>query len=573
MSLIAMQPSNISPAPQAMQSMLLIECGSAWTQATLFGMAEGHCRLLVRAATPSTAQTDIGRSIYETLQSIETLTGRHLLAQGQVLAPETPTGDGVDGVALEISAGGSLPLIITGPGLTALLPDVRRALATIAADPRQPESVHAAERVFPPPVSVPRVAIILGRGETSNLLPDYRAALESTARQITALVPETAPLTVVLVGTDAELQFLRAFLGQYEVVKVDLPNPQRPTALGPELTRIYEHWLHETLPGFQRAHNWVQPRAVISATTAMGRIVRFLAQRYNQHLLAANVGATSTLVVTSTAQGNLTTVQSPLLGVRQGAGALLRQAGLAAIARWLPFTLPEAALRDLILQRMLQPSFLPTTTQALAIDHALAREALRYSVHQSSLSTLSHVDVILGAGGVLAHAPHPAQAALILLDGLQPRGITNLVLDHAQIAIALGGASLLDRMAAADAVDMDALQIQLGMCVSASGVTSGQLALRAVLEYADGRRHVTDVLGGTIEVLPLGLGQRARLLLYPAPTVDIGLGPGERAQVGEPIEGGRLGVIIDARGRPLSLPAATEQRIALLRQWMGALGL
>jgi hypothetical protein len=101
---------------------------------------------------------------------------------------------------------------------------------------------------------------------------------------------------------------------------------------------------------------------------------------------------------------------------------------------------------------------------------------------------------------------------------------------------------------------------------------AGEPAVRVVLEYADGHRHTTDILPGTIALIPLGVGQQAQLMLYPAEGVDIGLGPGVRAHAGEPIEGGRLGLIIDARGRPLVLPLDPVERQARLRQWQAALG-
>jgi hypothetical protein len=295
-------------------------------------------------------------------------------------------------------------------------------------------------------------------------------------------------------------------------------------------------------------------------------------------VLAMNIGASSTLAVGATAQGNLFVTQAHQFGVRQGAGAVARQAGLSAIARWLPYEIAEGQLQEAIIQRILHPRMLPITPAELAIDHALAHEAGRIIMEQGTsmggVSELPHVDVIIGTGGILANTPRPGQAALILLDTIQPRGITSLVIDAAQVMTALGGASLLDRMAAADAVDMDAVQIQLGTCVSTVGIPPpGEPAVRAVLQYADGHRHTTEVLPGSIELLPLGMGQHARLLLYPSPGVDVGMGPGQPAQAGQPIEGGRLGVIIDARGRPLELPADPEQRLARLRQWQAALGI
>ena len=54
--------------------------------------------------------------------------------------------------------------------------------------------------------------------------------------------------------------------------------------------------------------------------------------------------------------------------------------------------------------------------------------------------------------------------------------------------------------------------------------------------------------------------------------MDVGLGAGERARAAEEIDGGLVGLIIDARGRPLDLPGNDKERQARLLQWMQAIG-
>jgi hypothetical protein len=101
---------------------------------------------------------------------------------------------------------------------------------------------------------------------------------------------------------------------------------------------------------------------------------------------------------------------------------------------------------------------------------------------------------------------------------------------------------------------------------------AGEIAVSIGLEYANGRQVNMDVMAGSIEVIPLRPNEQALLTLFPAPTVDVGLGPGERARAAEEIDGGLIGLIIDARGRPLHLPADETERQARLLQWIQALG-
>jgi len=577
MAVVAFNQSMQMLNPTALRSMILVECGSVWTRAMLLGMAEGHSRLLSIATTPTTAVApfvDISLGAKQAIQQIEALTGRHLFAQGQLLTPETESGDGVDGLGIVTNVGGPLQILAVGPGLVAAAPQLQRAIATVSVEVR---TLNADTPLFQVAETAgqrtPHAIIIFGTGTDEARNTNIRQALEESTRASLAI---TGPLgrnpTLLCIGGYDELTIVRQAANGRDVLYVE-PNSKQTNSLTATLTQLYEQLVLDAIPGFQqlRALATIPP---ISSTAGLGRAIRFFAQRYSTNATIVNVGATNTLLLNASAQGSLYTIQSPLQGTRQGAGSVLRKAGVQNILRWIPFPMSEFDLKNAILQRMLTPRCLPELPIDLAIDQALARESIRLTAVQDNRNNLAQYDVIIGTGGTISQAPQLAQSAFMLLDSLQPVGVSNLIIDSAEMLTMLGGASLLDRIAAADTVDIDALQIQLGTCISSVGVPPpGQPAMRVILEYADGRQHTTEVLYGTIELLPLGLGQRARLLIYPSPGVDIGLGPGQSAQGGEQIEGGRLGVIVDARGRPLVLPSESDQRIAILRQWYGALGL
>lgn len=568
---LPLSPTNPRlPAPAAMRSMLLLECGAAWTQATLLGVAEGHCRLLACDRVPTTLE-DVGLGLRQAMQGISGITGRRLVAQQRVIAPETPTGDGVDGVALMFSAGGPLRVQISGPGQDHWLPTVQRALAslahTISTSPG--EAIDALLLLGPAPDAP--------MDDAQGAEWESAAALAAEQARATAQVQPDHPGPVIVVLGSATAQgMIKDMLAGLAVQLVETGGSVSASRIALTLARIYEDRVLRQVAGSLAPRDW-SALAPMSAVQALSRFARFVAQRYATHALVVAIGADETVALGASPQGRLFVSQAHGMGSRQGAGALLRQAGGEAIQQWLSAPLAPEELDNAVLARMLTPQLLPETRAELEMDLALGRGALRLLLAQSQpaggVGDLPRTDVLIGTGALLATIPTLAEAALVLLDGVQPRGICQLVLDVANIATALGAASLLDSVAAADAVDVDALLMQLGTCVSTVGTPPAQQpAVRAVLEYADGHRHVTDVLPGTIESLPLAVGQRARLMLYPAPGVDVGLGPGERAFAGEPVEGGRLGLIVDARGRPLVLPDDPQQRQAQVRQWHAALG-
>ena len=137
----------------------------------------------------------------------------------------------------------------------------------------------------------------------------------------------------------------------------------------------------------------------------------------------------------------------------------------------------------------------------------------------------------------------------------------------------LGAVATVAPIAAVQVNEYDAVSHRLGTCVVPFGnMKQGEVAVRVGLEYANGQQVNLDVMAGSIEVIPLKPNEQALLTLFPAPNVDVGLGPGERARAAEEIDGGLMGLIIDARGRPLNLPAEETERQARLLQWNQAMG-
>lgn len=80
-----------------------------------------------------------------------------------------------------------------------------------------------------------------------------------------------------------------------------------------------------------------------------------------------------------------------------------------------------------------------------------------------------------------------------------------------------------------------------------------------------------EIKQGALEVLPLPLGRSAKLNLLPLHRADVGMGgPGRGGSL--KVTGGVLGVVIDARGRPLRLPQDVARKLELYRKWLWSLG-
>jgi len=177
---------------------------------------------------------------------------------------------------------------------------------------------------------------------------------------------------------------------------------------------------------------------------------------------------------------------------------------------------------------------------------------------------------ILAGGGAVSDAPTPGQSLLLLLDALQPVGITSIILDQNNLLPLLGAAAESNHLLPVQILESGAF-MSLGTIVSIISSSSyGTPVIRARLTYQDGSDVRAEVKFGGLELLPLSMGQTARLTLQPLHRSDIGNGPGRNATV--QVAGGVMGVVIDARGRPLVLPEDPVRRRELFKKWLWTLG-
>jgi hypothetical protein len=363
--------------------------------------------------------------------------------------------------------------------------------------------------------------------------------------------------------------------GVSEVTRVDsLTSPAQVGAISIAAGTMHDRNVLRKLPGYNQLQSW-SATAPIATATSLSSLVRFLAQHYTMNVTALDVGGATTTVMQAGEQGDFIPMVNVGLGVGPGAGAILQRVGWQRIARWLPFAIREEEIRQFVANMLLHPHEVPSASRELQLSHAFAREAIILTTEAAKKNSgkWSEADLILATGGVLAHAPKYGQVAMMLLDALQPRGVTSLVLDKTMLISQLGAVAAVAPITAVQVNENDAVTHRLGTCVIPYGeLQPGQLAVRVGVEYSNGRQQTVDVMAGSVEVIPLRLNEQALLTLFPAPTVDVGLGAGERARAAEEIDGGLVGLIIDARGRPLVLPTDQAERQARLLQWSQALG-
>ncbi len=605
----------------AASSLLVADCGTVVTKVSLLGLVEGQYRLMARGEAPTTLKPpyeDVTEGIIQAVQTIEFITGRRFFEKKQVISPEKPNGDGVDLFIATISANGPLRLIVMGavsPTLANLAEQVTSGLYVQTQLVPSPSFVAVASQQAPVGVGAgaggtwtadrmnqewerqlnrirelhPQAALVVGMADTAagaTPLQEACQLLVSAARELSAQSMQNAnaptqgstfePYSVVYAAAPQYVEAVRRMVQEVaEVTRVDpLVSPAQLGSVSMAIGELYERHAIEHLPGYKRLSSWSSTAPMASATS-LSSLVRFLAQHYAMNVTAVDVGAANTTVMVAGEHGEFIPMVNANLGVGSRIDSVFQRVGWQRIARWIPYPVTEEEIRQFVLSQIAHPQAVPATSQELQISQAFAREAIALTVEalKGADAALPESDLILATGGVLSHAPKYGQVAMILLDALQPRGVTSLVLDKTMLISQLGAVATVAPIAAVQVNENDAVSHRLGTCVVPFGsMKQGEVALRVGLEYANGKQVNMDVAAGSIEVIPLRPNEQALLTLFPAPTVDVGLGPGERARAAEEIDGGLLGLIIDARGRPLDLPSDETERQARLLQWIQALG-
>lgn len=569
------------------ESMLAVDVGNAYARATLIDRVGDVHRFVARGAAPQMAATNpsasVGVALQHAVRELESLSPRRLIgADGGPVIPEDVTA-GVDAVGGTASVMGPLRVALVS------LRDDRARLLAESALRAVPSTVVAritgreiasrsnafeefAQNLRDAP---PHVVVLVGGTDRK---PDrvIVTMAEALAVAVSLIRPQERPVLVYAGPQSLRSAVSTAAADRLRCVAVDNVTPDdKQVDLAPlrkEVDELYVGLLGNSRPGLDFVRQWcgghimTPGRAMLNAYT-----------HSDVDVLAVDLGASYTALVRS-AMGQV--LMEPECGMGQSAKRVLDRVGVAAVRAWLLTDASDEEVNRWVLNKELRPWVRPASAQESAIEMAVAREALRLAALQaveswqdspSLTGSLPRTDTVVGGGGVLSGARSAKEAAGMLIDGLQPVGVCRLALDTGGLAPSLGAVAGANPVAVRGVLDRDAVTV-LGTLIAPVGPPrAARSAMRVDIDLPGKGRESIDVAAGSLMRLPLQAGVKARAVLRPAKPYDVVVGgPGQGMEV--EVEGGPLGVIIDARGRPLPDLRRLPTRLDLLRQWATALG-
>lgn len=574
------------------ESTIAADIGSTLTHVCLIDIVEGAYRFVAHAESPSTlsaAENDVTIGLRRAIQHLEQLTQRPLLDQdGELITPEQDSGAGVDAFVATSNAAPPLQCVIIGLTDDLSVESAQYACSAGNVLVRETVSLGARirrwdERVFTSLHENPPDLILLVGGVDTGPV----ALLENAGRVLNTIYgdiePERRPVIIFAGNQEARRPVSAILSSSFDLRVVDNVRPNvHVESLGElqrELAQVYERIKLAALPGYRRLRHMCGA-PILSTTTALANTLRFVARRDDlaQGVLGIDVGGASTYIGAARGEFYQWAVGAGL-GTGFGLDRVLELSGAGNILRWLPVPMSENEISSRLENARLRPYSVPQTMEELLLTHAAIRQALLFTMRKMRRQywyrpgakpeeeTTPPFDLLAVRGGPIANTPQDGLIALTLLDSLQPVGLVRLVVDWASIWPQLGALALMVPAAAAQVLAQDGFR-ELGVLIAPLGeARDGARALSLKITPNDGPQTEVEVPAGTVQRFPLAPDQQATVEVRPSRAFDIGMGRrgfGGKAKV----RGGSLGIVVDTRGRPLSLPQDAQQRRAKLQEWL-----
>ena len=579
--------------------ILATDCGSTTTKAILIEYIEGEYRLTYRGEAPTTVEApfeDVTRGVLNAIIELEELSKKSILDGEKIVSPALDN-RGVDVYISTSSAGGGLQMMVSGVVRNMTGESAQRAalgagaivMDILASNDKRlyHEKVKRIRELRPD-------MVLLSGGVDGGTVSHVveLAEIIKTANPKPRL-GMNYKLPIIYAGNNKAQDNIKDTLDD-DTDLIMVPNI-RPTLekenLKPSRDKIHDLFMEHVMaqaPGYNKLMEWTD-HPIMPTPGAVGEMIKKISEVENISVVGVDIGGATTDVF-SVFNGEFNRTVSANLGMSYSICNVLSEAGVSNVSRWVPFEIDSSNLTNRIANKMIRPTTIPQTLEDLKIEQALAREALRLSFIQhkefavslkgiqqertisdtfdqkmtgETIVDMLKLDLIVGSGGVLSHAPRRSQAMRMLIDSFLPQGITELAVDSIFMMPQLGVLSTFHEKAAIEVFHKDCL-VKLGTCLAPIGQYSKGKDLLTYSFNIDNEIHEGILKFGQIILINASLGMHSCKII-PERNVDLGFGKGQIFE-GD-INGGEVGIVLDGRGREIKFLNDDSSRINQILEW------
>lgn len=459
----------------------ITDVGSTTTKALLLSGKNGKLKLISHAESPTTVEApdeDVKEGVFRAIQKLES-------QSGVLLSDPFSTAQNISFLENSTylstsSAGGGLQILVVGLTLFDSASSAKRAaygaggviLDTFAIDDKRTSinQMLAMKNLHPDMI------LLCGGTDGGAISGVIRLAEILRLAEIKPKYQSHDRIPLIFAGNQAAIPFINNTMAEhFELhIKANLRPAITEENLEPtqqEIQTLFMENVMERAPGYNDLKKKVLAPIIPTPVGVMNTLAQF-SRDEDKNILMFDIGGATTDVFTYINKHFQRTV-SANLGMSYSALNVLREAGVENIMTWLDSGTSEEQVRNYIANKTLNPTSCPSDAMETAIEHALAREALCLALNQHQdmhynsrkigfLDKLaanqrdkfemqfsyqkdeqkftfykSDFDVLIGAGGIFSHCS-PERAILTLIDGVQPKGVTEIWRDKDFISPHLG---------------------------------------------------------------------------------------------------------------------------------------
>ena len=579
--------------------ILATDCGSTTTKAILIEKKDGEFRQTFRGEAPTTVEApfeDVTKGVLNAVIELEELSGRKILNEEVFIKTSLDSNNGIDLYISTSSAGGGLQMMVAGVVKSMTGESAERAalgagsivMDIISSNDKRKyhEKVQRIRELRPD-------MVLLSGGIDGGAISHVveLAEIIKTANPKPRL-GNNYKLPVIYAGNNEIIDKIKDRLS--DITDLKIVENIRPTLekenLKPSRDMIHDLFMDHVMaqaPGYDKLSTWTDA-PIMPTPGAVGEIIKKIAQIEDISVVGVDIGGATTDVF-SVFNNKFNRTVSANYGMSYSICNVLADAGINKVSRWLKDDINFDELTNRIANKMIRPTTIPQTLDELMIEQAIAREALRLSFEQhkkfavslrgvqqnrtisdtfdqtmsgKTLVDMNDLDLIVGSGGVLSHAPRREQSLRMLVDAFLPEGITEIAVDSIFMMPQLGVLSSIHEQAAIEVFNKDCL-VRLGTCISALGddIEKGETILEYKLQID------TDIIEGNLKYGEL------ILLKYPYKRIKINIITQNNFLLNNEnefegyVNGGEVGILLDGRGRPFNLSMDTNNRKDLIQKW------
>jgi len=562
-------------------SIMAIDIGSTYTRAFLFDIVEETYHLVASGIARSTYDpplSDVNIGILNSVHQLEQITGRILRSQKNTLiVPSQAGSEGVDRFYISHSFGPFLKIATFGLSSDVSLKSANKLAATtygtivesVGIDDRRTinEQIDAVVRAAP--------EVILFAGGTDNGSSRAVKKMSNLIASILQLLPQDQRPMVVFSGNQSMIKSIKDQLSQYTKVATTANirpqmDDEKLIEVTNELADIFTGLRGEQYTSIKKITPQCSDNPCPSAI-GVGRITQFLSEVGDPEkgILAVDLGSGSTTIA-SACSGELNLHVYPV-GMGSAFGKFIESAPFDQIARWLPANIHPETARDHLWQKTAFPLSIPETVEGLVIEQAAVRQLLNTlmtNLREKGLLVPNGYDTILCSGTTLTQLGTPDQLLMMLIDGLQPVGLSTFVLDQHSLLPSLGAAACISPLMPVQLLESSAFTNLATVVSVKSDAKPGTTIMKARIQLSGEPVQSITIKQGTLTRIPMKPGIKAAMQL--TATRQSNIEASGLTDSAFRVNGGICGLVIDARGRPIKLPTDQVKREQQLRTWAEA---